>query len=74
MTKRVSIQPFFVAVERRDLLIDPVPIDLAGELHQIMFHVDNLVQPGSEQIAFTRRLRLPSLPSARCANGIMTRD
>ena len=56
--------PALVAVERRDLVIDPVPIDLAGELHQLMPHVDDLIEPGSEQIAFTCPLRLPR--SHRC--------
>ena len=56
--------PALVAVERRDLVIDPVPIDLAGELHQLMSHVDDVLELSSEQIAFTCRLRL--LRSHRC--------
>ena len=43
--------PALVAVERRDLAIDKVPIDLAGELRQFVLEVDDLVQPRSEQIA-----------------------
>jgi hypothetical protein len=43
--------PPLVAVERGDLAIDKVPIDLAGELRQFMLEVDDLVQPRSEQIA-----------------------
>ena len=43
--------PALVAVERRDLAVDPLPVDLAGELHQLVLHVDDLVEPGPEQIA-----------------------
>ena len=50
--------PPLVAVERRDLAVDPRPVDLAGELHQLVLHVDDLVEPGPEQIAFPRRLVL----------------
>jgi len=44
-------RPSPIAVERRDLVIDPVPVDLVAELHQLVLHVDNLFKPGSEQIA-----------------------
>jgi hypothetical protein len=47
-----------VAVERRDLLFDPLPVDLAGELNQLVLHVDDLIEPGPEQIAFRCRLQL----------------
>lgn len=47
-----------VAVERRDLAVDPRPVDLAGEPHQLVLHVDDLVEPGPEQIAFPCRLVL----------------
>ena len=40
-----------VAVERRDLAVNPVPADLAGELHQLVLHIDDLLEPRSEQIA-----------------------
>ena len=40
-----------VAVERRDLAVDPRPIDLARKLHQLVLHVDDLIEPGPEQIA-----------------------
>ena len=42
--------PALVAVERRDLTVEKVPVDLAGELRQFMLKVDDLVQPRSEQI------------------------
>ena len=42
--------PPLLAVERGDLLIDPIPIDLAGERHQLVIHVDDLVEPSAEQI------------------------
>src|SRR3954471_5469000 len=47
--------PAILAVERRDLAADPVPIDLAGELNQLVLHVDDLVQPRPEQIVRSRR-------------------
>src|SRR3954454_17257899 len=47
--------PAILAVERRDLAVDPVPIDLAGELNQLVLHVDDLVQPRPEQIVRSRR-------------------
>jgi hypothetical protein len=42
--------PAMLAVERRDLAVDPVPIDLAGEPNQLVLHVADLVQPCQEQI------------------------
>src|ERR1700722_5394823 len=42
--------PAVLAVERRDLAVDPVPIDLAGKQNQFVLHVDDLVQPRPEQI------------------------
>src|SRR3954454_21816036 len=47
--------PAILAVERRDLAVDPVPVDLAGELNQLVLHVDDLVQPRPEQIVRSRR-------------------
>jgi hypothetical protein len=44
--------PALVAIERRNLAIDPVLVDLAAKLHQLVLHVDNLVKPGAEQITF----------------------
>src|SRR5438309_1516351 len=67
--------PAILAVERRDLAVDPVPIDLAGELNQLLLHVDDLVQPGPEQIARSRRpVLLRSHRHLRCNDGIMTGD
>ena len=51
-------RPAVLAVERRDLAVDPVPIDLAGEQNQLVLHVDDLVQPRPEQIVRSRRLVL----------------
>src|SRR5262249_41467598 len=42
-----------VAVERRDLAVYPGPVDLAGKLHQLVLDVDDLVEPGPEQIALS---------------------
>ena len=51
------------------------PIDLAGELNQLMLHIDDPVQPGPEQIARSRRpLLLQSHRHFRCDDGIMTGD
>src|SRR5262249_33841299 len=46
------------AVGRGDLAVDPGPVDLAGELHQLVLHVDDLLEPGPEQIIRLRRLAL----------------
>jgi hypothetical protein len=43
--------PALVAVERGDLAVDNVPVDLAGDLRQFVLEVDDLVQSHSEQIA-----------------------
>src|SRR5262249_26880194 len=56
-------RPATVAVQRRDLAVDEVPIDLACELSQLVPHVDDLVQPRAEQI--TRSCRLVLLPPHR---------
>jgi hypothetical protein len=50
--------PAIVAVERGDLVVDPGPVDLIRELHQLVLHVDDPIEPGSEQIAFPCRLAL----------------
>ena len=60
--------PALVAVERRDLVIEPFPVELAGELHQFVPHVDDLIEPRPEQIAFTRRhMLLRPHRSLRCS-------
>lgn len=61
-------RPAVLAVERCDLAVDPVPIDLASEQNQLVLQVDDLVQPGPEQIVRSRRLALlrPHRP-LRCA-------
>src|SRR5262249_53666112 len=43
---------------RRDLAVDEVPVDLARELHQLVPHVDDLVQPRAKQITRFYRLVL----------------
>ena len=40
---RLDPGPAFVAVQRRDLAVDEVPVDLACELHQLVFPVDDLI-------------------------------
>src|SRR4051812_1248884 len=49
-------RPAVLAVERRDLVVDPVPVDLAGKQNQLVLQVDDLVQPCPEQIVRSRRL------------------
>src|SRR3981189_259008 len=51
-------RPAVLAVERRDLAVDPVPIDPAGKQNQLVLQVDDLVQPRPEQIVRSRRLVL----------------
>jgi hypothetical protein len=65
-------RPAVLAVERGDLVVEPVPIDLAGEQNQLVLHVDDLIQPRPEQIVRSRRLVLlrPHRP-LRCRQGIM---
>src|SRR4051794_11946609 len=48
-------RPAVLAVERRDLAVDPVPIDLAGKQNQLVLQIDDLVQPRPEQIVRSRR-------------------
>ena len=43
-------RPTLVAVERRNLAVDLRPVELARELHQLMLHIDDLLEPGPEQI------------------------
>ena len=47
-----------VAVERRDLAIDPVPVDRTCELCQFVPEVNDLVEPCPEQIVRSRCLEL----------------
>src|SRR5271163_796617 len=49
-------RPAVLAVERCDLAVDPVPIDLAGKQNQLVLQIDDLVQPRPEQIVRSRRL------------------
>src|SRR5262245_53098984 len=57
-----------VAVERRDLAVYPGPVDLAGKLHQLVIQIDDLVEPGPEQIALSCcRALLGSHATLRCA-------
>ncbi len=44
-------RPALVTVERGDLAVDKVPVDLLRQLRQFVLEVDDLVQPRSEQIA-----------------------
>jgi hypothetical protein len=43
--------PARLAVERRDLTVDPRPVELVSKLHQLVLHVEDLLEPGPEQIA-----------------------
>src|SRR5881398_219343 len=50
--------PTTVAIQRCDLAVDKVPVDLTRELHQLVPHVDDLVQLRAEQITRSCRLVL----------------
>jgi hypothetical protein len=58
-------RPAVLAVERRNLAVNPVPVDLASEQNQFVLQIDDLVEPSPEQIVRTsRRLVLrPHRPS-----------
>ena len=43
--------PTLVAVERRDLAIQPIPVEATCKLHQLVLHIDDLLKPGPEQVA-----------------------
>jgi hypothetical protein len=47
-----------VVAAGRDLGIEPLPVNRAGEPHRLVLFVDDLIDPGLEQIAFARRLQL----------------
>ena len=51
-------RPALLAVQRRDLAVDPRPVDLGCQADQLVLGVDDLIEPGSEQIARSRRLTL----------------
>jgi transposase-like protein len=38
-------QQLLVAIERRDLTIDPLPVNFTGKLHQLVFEIDDLIKP-----------------------------
>jgi hypothetical protein len=50
--------PTTLAVQRRQLAVDEIPVDLARELHQLVSHIDDLVQSRAEQITRSCRLVL----------------
>src|SRR5215469_9397998 len=67
--------PPFIAVKRRDLAVDPLPFDLACKQHQLVLHVDDLLEPRSEQIARSCRLMLlRPHRSLRCSHRITSTD
>jgi hypothetical protein len=51
-------RPAVLAVERRNLAVDPVPVDLASKQNQLVLQIDDLVEPRPEQIVRSRRLVL----------------
>src|SRR5690348_9002687 len=55
---RRNSRPTIVAVQRRNLIVDKVPVDLACELRQLVPHIDDLIQPRAEQITRSSRLVL----------------
>ena len=55
--------------------VEPLPVDRIGQADQLMAHVDDLIQPGPEQIIRARRLPLPRSHHSppRCVQGITDR-
>jgi hypothetical protein len=45
-----------VRVHLAELLIEQPPVDQAGEAHQLVLYVDDLIEPRSGQIILTSRL------------------
>jgi hypothetical protein len=67
--------PALLGIQRGNLAIEKVPVDLARELHQLVLHVDILIQPRAEQITQSRRLvLLRPHDSLRCGDGITAAD
>jgi hypothetical protein len=65
----LRIQPCTLAYAKRTQfsqksIEDLINNDVGGELHQLVLHVDKLLERGAKQITFHRRLRL--LRSHRC--------
>ena len=48
---RISFAFEVLSRDRCDLAVDPLPVELACELYQFVLHIDDLLEPGSEQIA-----------------------
>jgi hypothetical protein len=73
IAKRVGIPGLaLVAVERCDLAVDKAPVDLLGQLRQLVLQIDDLIEPRPEQIVRTRRLVLVWPHRAlRCGKRIM---
>ena len=42
---RRDARPALIAIKRRDLAVEPCPVDLLGEPHQLVLHVDDLIEP-----------------------------
>ena len=64
---RLDPRPPRLGIERRDLAVEPVPVDPLRKQHQLVPHVDDLIEPGPEQIARIRwgmLLRPHRAPSA----------
>jgi hypothetical protein len=53
--------PTFVAEQRRDLIVNPPPIDRASEPHQLVLQVDDLIEPHPQNVQLSR-LALLSRP------------
>jgi hypothetical protein len=50
-----------IAVDRAASLLDEAPRDRMRELHQLVPHVDDLVEPGAEQVLLARLAPFPWL-------------
>ena len=48
---RLGARPALVAEPIGQLLVEPVPVGFVRQAHQFVIHVDDLVEPGAEQVA-----------------------
>src|SRR5262245_15188869 len=68
ITKRVSMPGRPLSLYSGAISSSIRPVDLAGKLHQLVVQIDDLVEPGPEQIALScRRALLGSHATLRCA-------
>ena len=72
---RLGRRPAVLAEQPSQLGVEPVPVDLIGQPRQLVAHVDDLIEPGPEQIAraFLRRLLRSHRQPPQCDQRITDR-